>query len=651
MVINTAKYQNVKGSQDIYALRNTVLNYTLVIFSLVAFFVITFLFFVSFQYGSISVRNLIIYSASGIVLILIALFRKYLSSAIKSLTVIAVFFVVIIANFYTLGLFANVKILAAALPVFLSFILPLRKTLVVLVILVVIYGLFGYLHAHDLITFGYDIEAYALRFSSWVAGIAIMFFSSLSLLIVGNYFSTALFKNYISSENQNKTLQEKEKKNRLLFENSHDALVLLKDYKYFDCNKHTFALFDCPSSFLIGKYPWEVSPLMQPDGIPSKEKAERIICGAIEGQSKTFDWQHKRTDGSLFDVSISLNSLKINGEELILAILRDITQKKKSELELLNYQNHLESLVAEKTLELQAMNEELTAINEDFREKNELIVEQKNELEKNLNNLRETQKFIVQSEKMASIGVLTSGIAYEINNPINFISSGVTGLEMEIDEIIDALRELGERTDHEAIGQLLENCGSSKDIGQSVQNIPLLMSSIRTGVDRTINILKGLRTFSRMDDELKHLASLSEIIKSTLTILFNRYKERIRITTNFCPDDQLRCYPGKLGQLFLNIILNAIQAIKGAGQIDISTEFVPDKDSFKITITDSGPGIPPELHHKIFDPFFTTKPVGQGTGLGLSISLGIVNDHKGEIEFTSNTDRGTTFTIFLPKNS
>jgi len=323
----------------------------------------------------------------------------------------------------------------------------------------------------------------------------------------------------------------------------------------------------------------------------------------------------------------------------------DITDRKILEFEIVKHQENLEYLVKSRTEELVATNEELTATNEE-------LYNQRKQLQDTLEKLQNTQKQLVLSEKMASLGILTSGIAHEINNPINFISSGVVGLEMEVNDIISAIREYSnafrELYPQDEIG-LLSQIDVQYDVKGSLETIPKLIQSIRTGVDRTMSIVKGLRTFARLDDENKSVASLNELINSALTILYNKYKHSITIHTSLCEDDEIYCFPGKLGQVFLNILVNSIQAIDGQGTIEIKTIFLRDEDKYLISIKDSGKGIPSALKQRIFDPFFTTKPVGVGTGLGLSIVHGIISDHSGDIKVKSQEGKGTEFTIYLPK--
>lgn len=605
----------------------------------------------SFQTGFTQLYEFFVYSFAMAILIVVTFVRHRLKLQVKVGFISALVVVVVIANFSGFGLLSNMKVFVALFPVLLSFVLPLRQSIVSMVILLLIYGVFGFLFSQGILAYNFDIIQYSNDFSSWLLGISVVTYGSVGLLFAGYFFSSALISNYTLIDAQHRAMGEKERKYRLLFEKSNDAILIIQNEKYIECNKQTFDLFRCKPEDILNRYPWDVSPKEQPDGTPSVEKAAGLFTKVAAGIPAVFDWQHTRKDGTPFDVSISLTRMDRNDTTYIQAVLRDITRKKKSEAELEKYRNHLEQLVIEKTNDLQAVNEELTAINEELEAKNKIISKQKAELEQTLDYLQSTQMQLLQAEKMASIGLLTSGIAHEINNPLNFISSGVSGLEMESDAILSAIHESGTlirsaQVKNSAIAALLEK---EQGVKESMENIPKLIISLHSGVSRTINIVKGLRTFSRMDDEKKHTASLNEIILGTLTILQSKYKGKIDIHTQFEPDDQIYCYPGKLGQLFLNIIINAIDAIENKGQINIYTSLINEGNAFEIKIEDSGPGIPDELQQKIFDPFFTTKPVGQGTGLGLSISHGIVSDHQGKITVVSEVGKGTCFTILLPK--
>lgn len=330
----------------------------------------------------------------------------------------------------------------------------------------------------------------------------------------------------------------------------------------------------------------------------------------------------------------------------------DISEQKRLQQQLDYHMANLEQLVKQRTAQVQLLNESLTASNVELLRLNEQLSVQKTELELLVEEVQNTQKQLIFSEKMASIGVLTSGIAHEINNPINFINSGVVGLEMEINDILAAIREFTTRVKevcpHHDTRFMVEIADKYK-VQSAMENIPKLIRSINTGIERTITIVNGLRTFLRLDDENKSLASLREIIGSALTILHNSYKQNISVNLDFCPNDTIMCFPGKLGQVFLNLFMNSIQAIESSGTISVATHFNERSNRYCISIKDSGIGIPSAIQQKIFDPFFTTKPVGEGTGLGLSIVHGIINDHNGKILVNSEAGKGAEFLIYLPK--
>ena len=646
----------MKDSSPLYTkkinqLRDKVVNFALITFASLGFIAWLLILLSSYKQGFSKLTELFIHSAAVTILILITIFRKKLKLNIKIWVLVALIVFTTVANLQGFGLFANTKIFIAVFPVFLSFLLPLRKTILALCLLLLIYCFIGYLFITGQLTYDFDLENYATQISSWIIGFIVIIYVSVGLLSVGHYFSKALISNYTVIEKQHNDLGEKEEKYRLLYETSNDAIVIIKNKQYIDCNKKTFTLFKCEKDFILQKPPWEFSPELQPDGETSRKKAERIFSLAERGEAQVFDWQHIRPNGEVFDVSISLNPLRIANTFYVQAVLRDITEKKLTDAELEQYRKKLEALVDERTKELASANNELESINEELTQTNDELLTQQQQLELTLNHLRETQKQLIQSEKMASIGILTSGIAHEINNPVNFISSGLAGLEIEINEVIEVLEKCRKEKQgaSQKDGTTPGKEDNQDDVKEAIENIPQLFSSMREGVERTTSIVKGLRIFSRIDSEEKLPAQLNEIIQSTLTILRNKYKNRIEIKTSLVAEDGLLCFPGKLSQLILNLIHNAIDAIEEKGTIEITTRSLHNNAQFELSIKDTGSGIPAEYIEKIFDPFFTTKPVGKGSGLGLSISHGIVNDHGGKIRVQSEPGKGSTFTVILPK--
>jgi two-component system NtrC family sensor kinase len=297
----------------------------------------------------------------------------------------------------------------------------------------------------------------------------------------------------------------------------------------------------------------------------------------------------------------------------------------------------LEKKVAERTEELQSSNTNLSTA---------------------LQDLKDTQIQLVEAEKMASLGQLTAGIAHEINNPINFVKSNIRPLEMDIKdliEIIDAYDTLHTTADVDFAGKLVEINKLKKqiDVDYVKDEISNLVKGIHDGAERTAEIVMGLRNFSRLDESEVKIVNIHEGIDSTLIILKNALPSNIVVKKDFKAHGEIECFPGKLNQVFMNILSNGIQAIKEKEHqepeesITISTRDVDDK--IQISIKDTGIGMTDEVRQKIFDPFFTTKDVGEGTGLGLSIVYKIIQKHEGKIEVLSSKGKGAEFVISLYK--
>jgi signal transduction histidine kinase len=256
---------------------------------------------------------------------------------------------------------------------------------------------------------------------------------------------------------------------------------------------------------------------------------------------------------------------------------------------------------------------------------------------------------LIDSEKMASLGQLTAGIAHEINNPINFVSGNVAPLNRDIGDIMSLLAAYDELVKkHQLENKFSEVEKRKKEIEfqYTVDEIGHLLKGIEEGAQRTSEIVRSLRHFSRLDELDFKAADIHEGLDSTLLILRNKLKDSIRIEKEYGRIPRIHCYPGQLNQVFMNILTNAIQAIEGEGVIRISTAV--EGSQVVIRIQDSGRGMSEEVKKRIFEPFFTTKEVGQGTGLGLSISYGIIEKHHGTIQVESKPGKGSEFTIRLP---
>ena len=277
-----------------------------------------------------------------------------------------------------------------------------------------------------------------------------------------------------------------------------------------------------------------------------------------------------------------------------------------------------ENQLKELNEELLASDEELRQLNEELQSTNEQLQLQKEELEATLIKLKSAQSQLIQSEKMASIGVLTAGIAHEINNPLNYIMSGYAGLD-------NYLRETH----------------------QNNEEVSLLLNNIKTGVIRAANIVKGLNQFSRDNNIYDEDCDIHSIVNNCLIMLHNQLKGRIEVRKYFSGKAiRILGNVGQLHQVFINILMNSMQAIEKKGTISIKTQ-KREKDII-IEISDTGYGISDENISKITDPFFTTKNPGQGTGLGLSITYTIIKKHKGKLNFESSIHKGSTVKIVLP---
>ncbi|TLX76885.1 DUF4154 domain-containing protein [Labilibacter sediminis] len=294
-------------------------------------------------------------------------------------------------------------------------------------------------------------------------------------------------------------------------------------------------------------------------------------------------------------------------------------------------------------IKLREQKDEIEDINEELVTTNESLSD-------TLSKLKSTQSQLVHSEKMASLGVLTAGIAHEINNPINFVYTGINSIRKDFEDLTLILNEIRnlptEKDDLEQVIQKIQNLKTEYDFNEIIEIIPETISDIQTGAIRTAEIVKGLRDFSRIEKDEKHMANIHEGLESALLLLRNKYKHHITIERNFGQLPEIECLPGKLNQAFLNILSNAIDAIEEEGKIEITT--YSDDDQLYVSIKDNGKGIPQNIHKKLFDPFFTTKEVGKGVGLGLAITFSIIKEHNGTIEVKSEEKRGSEFIISLP---
>jgi signal transduction histidine kinase len=255
--------------------------------------------------------------------------------------------------------------------------------------------------------------------------------------------------------------------------------------------------------------------------------------------------------------------------------------------------------------------------------------------------LRQAQAQLVHQEKMSSLGRLVAGVTHELNNPLHFVSGNLSFLERYATvllEVIDAYQSGGRDAGRQAADE--------RDLAHIAQDLPKLLKSVRNGAERASRIVRSLRTFSHPGRDRAEPADLEKCLRSSLEIVEPMLKGRVEVDVRMDGLPPVVCNSSQLGQVFLNLLTNAADAIEGPGHIRVSGSV--DGEFVEVRLADDGVGIAPADLQRLFEPFFTTKPVGSGTGLGLSISYAIVRDHGGSIQASSEPGRGTTFMVRLP---
>lgn len=286
------------------------------------------------------------------------------------------------------------------------------------------------------------------------------------------------------------------------------------------------------------------------------------------------------------------------------------------------------------------------------------LLKKNQELKSAWDELKQIQIQLFQTSKMASIGQLAAGVAHEINNPIGYLANNLrvlTKYMVIIKEIMQMRQQFYDNISQELSPEIsrkkqeLNKNEKAKKIDFIIDDIDNLLSESAEGVQRVSDIVIGLKSFARINEAEFKEASINECMESTLKVIWNEIKYKCEVIKDFGEIPPLKCNPGQLNQVFMNLLVNASQAIEYKGTITIKT-YVED-GKVCISISDTGCGIPQSNRESIFEPFFTTKPVGIGTGLGLSISYGIIQKHGGTIEVDSHVGEGTTFLIRIPQEN
>ncbi|WP_420263829.1 PAS domain S-box protein [Candidatus Magnetominusculus dajiuhuensis] len=364
--------------------------------------------------------------------------------------------------------------------------------------------------------------------------------------------------------------------------------------------------------------------MLAPKELSKPLTEEELIAFRVNTDKSTKRWKREslnaRKDGSTFPVQLT-SDVVMEDDGTVAAIAtscEDITERKQMEEKIKQHSEHLEKEVRART----------------------------SELSRTLTELQQSQEQLVQSAKMASLGVLTAGVAHEINNPLAFVSGNIGNLEKFVQRLFSLLERYDKIESSTEGKSEIEKYKQEINYGYLVSRISPLIVKTKEGTDRIKKIVQDLRNFARLDIADITDMNINESLNTTLELLYHEYKNRIVILREYGEIPMLQCYAAKINQVFMNLLINACQAIEGEGEVKVAT--AADTEKIEIAITDNGKGIPPEIQTKIFDPFFTTKPVGVGTGLGLSISYKIIKEHLGDIIVDSTVGKGTTFTVRLP---
>ncbi len=385
-------------------------------------------------------------------------------------------------------------------------------------------------------------------------------------------------------------LAESEKRFRVLVENANDIIYMLTPdgiFTYVSPNWTSILGHDLAE--VVGQ---PFMPMIHPDDLPACLEFLNEVLETGERKSG-IEYRVKHKDGSWRWHTSNASALKDpNGNvEAFIGIARDVTEMKEDRLA----------------------------------------------LEKAHRELKEAQVHLVQSEKMAALGNLVAGIAHDINSPVGAISSMQNTLSIAIDKLQKALIE--------AAPQLLDE---NREIRAALGAMVDADRVIGMGAARVTEIVTGLRRFARLDEGELKKADIHEGIEGAVTLVQHDLKGRVEIERHYADLEPIMCYPGKLNQVFLNILVNASQAIESEGKITITTSKTGNE--IHVAIGDTGKGIPQKDLKSIFDPGFTTKGVRVGTGLGLSICYQILQQHKGRVEVESEVGKGSVFSVILPSD-
>jgi len=397
----------------------------------------------------------------------------------------------------------------------------------------------------------------------------------------------------------------------------------------------------------------------------SKDEFERVgrekYAMIAEKGIGTVETQWLTKDGRIIDILLS--SSPTDGKDTAKGATftaTDISIQKESQRETAKIIKSLGNVIADRT---QWLNENNLRLEEEVKKRigtEEKLRSSKEEMERTVEQLRATQAQIIQTEKMASIGQLAAGVAHEINNPTAFVSSNLGTLsryQVDLIRLVEAYEQIlsglhenpGTPPFSEMVAEAMHQTrrmAEEIDLEFMKDDFPELIEESQEGTERIKKIVADLKDFAHPGDQRCIETDINQGLDSTINIVWNELKYNSTLEKDYGSLPPVLCYSQQINQVFMNLLINASQAIKSNGLIKVRTRHTDGQ--VLVQISDNGCGIPEEIQSQIFDPFFTTKDVGKGTGLGLSMSYSIIEKHNGRIEVESKAGEGTTFTIYLP---
>jgi two-component system, cell cycle sensor histidine kinase and response regulator CckA len=393
------------------------------------------------------------------------------------------------------------------------------------------------------------------------------------------------------------TIRASEARHRLLFEKSQDALMTLAppSWHFTSGNAATIAMFGVlDEADLLSRTPWQYSPKYQPDGRPSIEKAKEMIEQAMREGTNFFEWTHRRPSGEEFAATVLLTRIELDGQTVLQATVRDETDKAR----------------------LQAR--------------------------------------AAQADRLASIGMVAASVAHEINNPLAYVLYNLDSLTEDLPKLAGLVQRCSVELERQVGAERLSAlAGAERGLLEKAALDDMVSRSAEalSGIRRIREVSRALGTFERIGRTDHSRVDVNRAVEQAARMAQNQIKFRARLVKQLSSVPNVLASEGKLTQVFLNLLVNAAQAIDegNAANHQIVVRSSAVEDGVLVEVTDTGSGIAPENLERIFEPFFTTKPIGEGSGLGLSICRNIIAEFGGTMDVQSAPGHGTTFSIQLPK--